>query len=191
MFAELDRSLIERCLGRRQGAWEEFVDRFAPLAIHVVNHSVRLRGIALAAAEREDLVADVFLAFLADDMAVLRRYRGESSLATYLSVVARRVAVRKLLKRPRFARLDDVAERLPSPEADPPRAIGEIEELEHLLAQLDEAERRVVQLYHLEGKNYQEIGREVGVSPNSVGPTLSRARGKLREAAEMQEKKAG
>lgn len=191
MFAEMDRSLIERCLARRAGAWEEFVDRFAGLVTHVVSHTVRLRSMVLAAEEREDLAADVFLAFIANDFAVLRRYRGESSLATYLTVIARRVVVRRLLNRPRFARLDDGAAQTPSPHGDPVRAAGDVEELEHLLSQLDEAERRVVQLYHLEGKSYREISDEVGAPSNSIGPTLSRARGKLKLAADAQEKKVG
>jgi RNA polymerase sigma-70 factor (ECF subfamily) len=37
-------------------------------------------------------------------------------------------------------------------------------------------------MYHLEGKSYQEISRLVGIPENSVGPTLSRAREKMRRA---------
>jgi len=37
-------------------------------------------------------------------------------------------------------------------------------------------------MYHLEGKSYQEISSAVGMPENSVGPTLSRARSKMRSA---------
>jgi RNA polymerase sigma-70 factor (ECF subfamily) len=36
-------------------------------------------------------------------------------------------------------------------------------------------------MYHLEGKSYEEIGQIVGMSANSIGPVLSRARDKMRE----------
>jgi len=35
-------------------------------------------------------------------------------------------------------------------------------------------------MYHLDGKSYQEISAAIGMPENSVGPTLSRARLKLR-----------
>ena len=53
-----------------------------------------------------------------------------------------------------------------------------------MIADLDTAEARVVQMYHLEGKSYQEISSAVGMPENSVGPTLTRARRKMRENAE-------
>jgi RNA polymerase sigma-70 factor (ECF subfamily) len=53
-----------------------------------------------------------------------------------------------------------------------------------MMADLDTAEASVVRMYHLEGKSYQEISSAVGMPENSVGPTLSRARRKMRESAE-------
>jgi len=58
----------------------------------------------------EDLAAEAFLALISDDFAVLRRFRGESSLATYLTVVTRRVIVRELLKHKQTASLNELAE---------------------------------------------------------------------------------
>jgi RNA polymerase sigma-70 factor (ECF subfamily) len=45
----------------------------------------------------------------------LRRFRGESSLATYLTVVSRRIVVRELLQRKTATRLEDLPE---SPASD-------------------------------------------------------------------------
>jgi RNA polymerase sigma-70 factor (ECF subfamily) len=42
-------------------------------------------------------------------------------------------------------------------------------------------EAEVVRLYHLEGKSYREISSAIGIPENSIGPTLSRARAKLRQ----------
>ena len=93
-LSDIDRSLLQRCLARKPRAWEDFVDRFMGLVIHVVHHSAQCRSWRLAAGECEDLVAQVFRTVASDDHAVLRHYRGDSSLATYLTVIARRVVVR-------------------------------------------------------------------------------------------------
>ncbi|MBU4271993.1 MAG: sigma-70 family RNA polymerase sigma factor [Planctomycetes bacterium] len=186
-LSEIDRNLLERCLHRNPRAWEDFVDRFMGLVVHVVNHTARARSIRLSAADREDLCAEVFLATLKDDFAVLRNFRGKSSLATYLTVVARRVVVRELLSRMSAARLGESA---------PPHAGGEIpdshpsveqrledqEEVQRLLRRLQGTEALVVRMYHLEGKSYRQIGEAVGMPENSIGPILSRARNRMRRA---------
>ena len=45
------------------------------------------------------------------------------------------------------------------------------------------AEAEIVRMYHLEGKSYNEISTAMGMPENSVGPTLSRARSKMRRSA--------
>jgi RNA polymerase sigma-70 factor (ECF subfamily) len=95
-LSEFDRSLLDRCLTGKPEAWREFVDRFMGLVVHVINHTAQCRSINLSAADREDLAADVFFAIDDDDMAVLRHFRGKCALATYLTVVARRVVVQKM-----------------------------------------------------------------------------------------------
>ncbi|HKD36318.1 MAG TPA: sigma-70 family RNA polymerase sigma factor, partial [Pirellulales bacterium] len=98
-LSEIDRNLLASCLAQKPRAWEDFVDRFMGLVIHVINHSAQARSIRLTAEDREDLCGEVFLTLVRDDFAVLRHFRGESSLATYLTVVARRAVVHHLLKR--------------------------------------------------------------------------------------------
>ena len=185
-LSDLDRNLLKRCLTRAPRAWEDFVDRFLGLVIHVVNHSAQSRSIRLSEQDREDLFSEVFLAIVHDDFAVLRRFRGESSLATYLTVIARRLVIRELLQRKTPASLND----MPEPAAtngghnnSPEERISSREEVERLLQKLNGSEADVVRLYHLEGKSYQEISSRVGMPENSIGPTLSRARAKMREAS--------
>ena len=62
------------------------------------------------AEDRDDLAAEVFLAIVKDDLALLRRFRGQSSLATYLPVVSRRIVVHELLKKKSATSLSDLAE---------------------------------------------------------------------------------
>lgn len=181
-LSEIDRNLLSRCLARKPKAWEEFVDRFMGLVIHVINHSAQARSMRLANEDREDLAGDVFLTLVKDDFAVLRHFRGESSLATYLTVVTRRVVVHELLKKKSLARLTDGPEppHLDGAGGSAVERVQNRDEVQRLLDELDGAEAEVVRMYHLEGKSYQEISSLVGIPENSIGPTLSRARQKMR-----------
>jgi RNA polymerase sigma-70 factor (ECF subfamily) len=182
-LSEIDRSLLDRCLGRKPRAWEDFVDRFMGLVVHVINHTAQCRSTNLSAADREDLSAEVFLTIVDNDMAVLRHFRGKSSLATYLTVVARRVVVRKLVEGHSSVPLGDMVAHAESDEYEPEQRISNHEEVGRLLGQLQGSEATVVRMYHLEGKTYQEISRTTGMPENTVGPMLSRARARLRQRA--------
>jgi len=155
------------------------------LMVHVVNHTAQARSIRLTPDDRDDLCAEVFLTVLRNDLALLRNFRGQSSLATYLTVVARRIVVRELLCWKSAARLGDgssphAAEAIPDPHPGAEQRIDDREQVEHLLSGLKGTEADVVRMYHLEGKSYQEIGSAVGMPENSIGPILSRARNKMR-----------
>ena len=184
-LSEIDRNLLERCLRRNPRAWEDFVDRFLGLVIHVINHTAQARSVRLSPEDRDDLASEVFLAIIKDDFAVLRHFRGLSSLATYLTVVARRIVVRQMLRRRSTSPLGDgkgqqTAAELPDPQPEPEERISNREEVERLLEGLDANAAQVVRMYHLEGKSYQEISQAVGIPTNSVGPILSRSREKMR-----------
>lgn len=182
-LSDIDRKLLQRCLSRQPRAWESFVDRFLGLVVHVVNHSAKSRSIRLSEQDREDLAAEVFLTLVQNDFAVLRRFRGESSLATYLTVVARRVVVRELIQRKTTSRLaNDLSQQMAHAAESGEDRITSREEVERLLKGLNGPEAEVVRLYHLEGKSYREISTKIGMPENSVGPTLSRAREKMRQA---------
>jgi RNA polymerase sigma-70 factor (ECF subfamily) len=181
-LSEIDRSLLERCLAKKPRAWEDFVDRYMGLVMHVINHTAQSRSILLSPTDREDLASEVMLAIVNDDLAVLRRFRGKSSLATYLTVISRRVVVRKLLESRSATPLGAVAEGTLSRESGPEQRIADRDEVERLLERLDGSEAQVVRMFHLEGKTYQEISRTIGMPTNSVGPMLSRLRTRLRGA---------
>ena len=188
-LSEIDRNLLERCLHGKGRAWEDFVDRFMGLVVHVVNHTAQARSVRLMPEDRDDLCAEVFLAVLRNDFGLLRNFRGQSSLATYLTVVARRIVVKEMLARKTIARLgqgnsSQTAQVIPDPHPGPERQVIDQDEVQRLLDGLQGTEAQVVRMYHLEGKSYQEISSAVGLPENSVGPTLSRARRKMRRADE-------
>jgi RNA polymerase sigma-70 factor, ECF subfamily len=158
------------------------------LVVHVINHSAQCRSVRLSPQDREDLCAEVFLAIVRDDFAILRHFRGQSSLATYLTVIARRVVVRELLRRAagNGSSIGTAAvASLPASDGDGAqveRHVSDREEVERLLGKLDGQEATIVRMYHLEGKTYHEISTATGIAENSVGPTLSRARQKMRNS---------
>jgi RNA polymerase sigma-70 factor, ECF subfamily len=190
-LSEYDRKLLARCLDKEPKSWEDFVDRYMGLVIHVINHSAQCRSLRLTSEDREDLAGEVFWNIVRQDFALLRNFRGESSLATYLTVITRRIVVAKLLKRKPTATLGDQAADHTSnghaAHGDATQADLELlqnrDEVERLLEELESSEAQLVRLYHLEGKSYGEISSLTGLSENSIGPTLSRARDKMRRAA--------
>jgi RNA polymerase sigma-70 factor (ECF subfamily) len=181
-LSEIDRNLLERCLAGAPRAWEDFVDRYMGLVVHVVNHSAQARSIRLLPQDREDLCAEVFLALVRGDFAALRRFSGRSSLATYLTVIARRVVVRHLIENRTASRLMEVVEADLQATADGTveDRLTDRDEVERLLEDLNGSEAEIVRMYHLQGKTYREISSATGVAENSIGPALSRARDKLR-----------
>lgn len=186
-LSPIDRNLLERCLQHKPRAWEDFVDRFMGLVVHVVTHTARARSVRLSPEDRDDLCAEVFLAIIKNDFALLRNFRGHSSLATYLTVVARRIVVRVLLARKSMAPLGDgsakrAAEAVSDPNPGAERRLEDREQIDRLLQGLKDSEAQVVRMYHLEGKSYGEISSAVGMPENSIGPILSRARDKMRRA---------
>jgi RNA polymerase sigma-70 factor (ECF subfamily) len=105
-------------------------------------------------------------------------------LATYLTVVARRIVVRDLLKRRIIPNASDTSEIDRYADAGPSAVdrISDRDLVERLLEELDGGEAEVVRLFHLDGKSYDEISRETGIPENSIGPTLSRARARMQRA---------
>jgi RNA polymerase sigma-70 factor (ECF subfamily) len=178
--------MLQRCLAHEPGAWNDFVDRFLGLIYHVIHHTSHLRSAPLRPEDTEDLAAEILLQIVANDYAVLRQFRGQSSLATYLTVIARRICVHELTRQNAAREVQQPADGHPiaaEPEEVPRTQLGleSLEEVEKLLSKLPSKEREVVRLYYLEGRTYEEISTDLNIPVNSIGPVLSRARKKLRK----------
>jgi RNA polymerase sigma-70 factor (ECF subfamily) len=188
VFTPDDRQLLQDCLAGQPAAWDAFVARFGGLLAFVVDRTAAQRRMSLTPSDRDDLLADILLEILHHDAAVLRGFAGRSSLATYLAVVARRVAVRGLARlaeknHGRHPFVDGHA----TPDGDDHQAIlADREEVEVMLRGLEESEARLVRLHHLEARSYGEISRLTGMPLGSIGPTLARARQKMKLQAEAQ-----
>ncbi|MBM81212.1 MAG: RNA polymerase subunit sigma-70 [Planctomycetaceae bacterium] len=177
--------MLNRCLAEEPGAWKDFVDRFIGLFVHVINHTAHARSVRLTQEDVDDLCAEVFVGLLANDYATLRAFRGKSSLATYLTVVSRRIIVREISRRRMAEAFGHVNAHKSSIDqahaaALEPAQFEDQEELQILLKELDPKEADIVRQFHIEGRTYREISDSTGVPENSIGPTLNRAREKMR-----------
>ncbi|MFO0948253.1 MAG: sigma-70 family RNA polymerase sigma factor [Planctomycetota bacterium] len=183
-LTDLDRRLIRRCLNHEPEAWREFVDRFIGVIYHAISHSAHMRSVVLDADEVEDIAADVMTQLVQSNFKILRHFRGKSSLATYLTVISRRIVVNRLARRQAIERIK--ASRISSYEiqALPPELRIETEdEVQRLLGGLEGRDAELIRSFYLENKSYREISEDMGIPENSVGPLLSRLRDRLRKSA--------
>lgn len=135
----------------------------------------------------DDATADVFAAILANDAAALRAFAGRSSLVTYLAVIATRCATRGFVRKRLDVPGNDCDESFdPASTGDdePVRRIIRREQQQRLLntlAELPAKQQHVVRLFHLEGRSYTEISKQLQMPIGSVGVTLRRAEEQLRK----------
>lgn len=188
-LTEIDRNLLKSCLAEEPGAWKNFVDRFLGLFIHVVQHTAHVRSVQLTQEDVDDLCAEVFVTLLADKYAVLRNFRGMSSLATYLTVISRRVSVHEMTRRRMAEAMGHVQahqaslDQAQAGQSDHLQRVEDQEEVRIMLDSLPFPDSEVVRQFHIEGRSYHEISKSLSIAENSIGSILSRAREKLRARA--------
>ena len=190
-LTDVDQKLLKRILEKKPGSWNDFVDRFLSLIYHTIHHTAHLRSAKLRAEDVEDIASEVLVALLADDSKALRSFRGQASLSTYLTVIARRTCVHELTRR---QSVRDSIQRgdvqpvtdIPKDDAAAAKAMEKLEDVDDLLRQLSGKPREVVRLFYLEGRTYEEISTELDLPVNSIGAVLTRAREKLRVLSKSQ-----
>lgn len=128
--------------------------------------------------DRDDLLQEIYLALLS----ALPRYRGESSLRTYVLRVAHNCGVRRLGRRRSAASpLDEADHASPAPGPDrQAQARQEVEQLATAVRELPLGARQVLVLT-LEGLSQRDIGQVLGIEDKVVSVRLHRARSVLRE----------
>jgi RNA polymerase sigma-70 factor (ECF subfamily) len=180
---ESELALVAACVDGDQAAWQRFFAHFEPLILRVATRSLTRLGVDDPTAQAHDVTADVLAHLVDRDHAVLARFEGRSSLATWLRVVTRRRASRSLRRRrpQTVAELDDVRARDPSPSE-----VAQVSERativrEHLEA-LSARDRLALQLFYEGGRSYKEIAQTLDLPPDGVGTLLARARQRLAKA---------
>ena len=107
------------------------------------------------------------------------RFRGESSVRTWLFGIARRVLLEHLRRRQRE---QPTAEPADAP--DPPRSDDERIDLERAVARLSIEDRELLMLVDVLGMEPREVAETMGIEGSAARVRLHRARRRLRDADE-------
>jgi RNA polymerase sigma-70 factor (ECF subfamily) len=171
---------LHSCIDGDERAWDAFVERFAPVIYAAV---LRTLGPDRGRREAADLVQDVFVRLLQHDRRALRSYDpAKASLVTWLTVVARSVAVSHLRRT-----------RAPEPaplEGVPPLASrdegGDREEAAGRLAaardHLTGRQKLVLHLLFDRQMEVREAAELLGLEAQTVRSTKHKAINRLRDA---------
>lgn len=174
-----DLLLVHRALAREADAFR----------VIIKTHNQRLyriaRGILRNDAEAEDVVQEAYVRAFAN----LATFRGDSSLATWLSRIVINEALGRLRKRRRTAAMPENPEtriiRFPLNPSDPERTMAQ----RQILALVERATDSLPDIYRMvfvarviEGLSMEETSDLLGVRPETVKTRLHRARTLLRKA---------
>ena len=138
-------------------------------------------GMLGASPEAEDVGQETFIRFYR----ALPAFRGESSVATYLTRIAMNLSLNELKRRKRMAgRLSSKPVEEHGNIADKKQDMSvmmERERVRHAIDQLDEKSRSVVVLRLMDGYSTAETSRILKIPVGTVLSRLARAESKLRE----------
>jgi RNA polymerase sigma-70 factor (ECF subfamily) len=99
---------MDRLVGGDSGQWERFVRTISPVVNHVIRQTLSRYG--KSPIDAGDLLQDVFVKLCRRDFELLKKYDpARSRLSTWVSVIARNVAIDHLRRRhPVTLSIDDV-----------------------------------------------------------------------------------
>ncbi len=175
---------LTACLRGDKRAWDAFVERYARVIHAAVARTCRAHDARLGEQDVEDIAQDVFVRLVKDDFRLLRSYDpAKASLATWLTIVSRSMALDALRRRrPTAAPLEAAAEVAQPPQPPPPPAdspaTGAVEVPEGLLSG---RQRLVLHLLFDEELSVEAAAEAMGVEAQTVRSTKHKALLKLRE----------
>jgi RNA polymerase sigma-70 factor (ECF subfamily) len=182
-----DPELVRRFVGGEEAAFVEIMHRYQS-KIFAVAHSLLHNH-----ADAEEITQDTFIRAHRN----LPRFRGDSSLATWLHRIALNLARNRywyFFRRRRHATLsldcpigedgDAVLADLFSAESPDPAQESTREEFSNLVSacmgKLDAPHRDILVLRNLQNLSYDEIALKLGINPGTVKSRIARARERLR-----------
>ncbi len=169
--ADDDASLVAATLTGRSEAFGTLVERYERAVFNLCLRTTR------DFEEAKDATQEAFFkAFRA-----LRTFRPESKFSTWIFAIAYHGCCDRLARRKRFsdAELPDRADPAPGPEVLAERS-SETAALRAAIDELPEKYRAVITLYHLQGRQYEEIARVLDLPMGTVKTHLFRAKELLR-----------
>jgi RNA polymerase sigma-70 factor, ECF subfamily len=165
-----ESALVQRMRERtvdRDAAFAELFDAYRVRVFTICRHLTRSR------ADAEDATQEVFVALLR----AVPRFRGDSSLATFIHRIAVRVSVKHRQKSSRHSAI-----RVEAAEAttnDPMESKDDQRRLWRAIEQLSLEHRTVLALFAVDGMSHREIAAVLGVPEGTVWSRLHLARKRL------------
>jgi len=166
-----DASLVALTLTGRSDAFGTLVERYDRAVYNLCLRTLR------DAEEAKDATQEAFFkAFRA-----LRTFRPEAKFSTWIFSIAYHACCDRLQRRKRFAggEMPDRADSAPGPDLQAVRS-DEARALRSAIDALPEKYRAVITLYHLQGRQYDEIAEVLGLPMGTVKTHLFRAKELLR-----------
>ncbi len=185
-----DLELLRRCADGDDAAWSDFLRRYGAFLDYMVRRALASGGRLPGPAEVADVRDDVLAWLLEHDGRVLRTYRGESKLTSWIGVVvgrrARRVARRGAGLAHRTVSLDALTAEATShlaveTRAGPSPREAAIARLGEAVEKLSDRDRALIRGAFYERRSYEELAAELGVRTDSIGQLLFRAKQRLRK----------
>jgi RNA polymerase sigma factor (sigma-70 family) len=176
MLPEESDDLIERCIERRPGAWEEFIRRYAD----VIYTTIRRVGL------RPDDADEAFQCTIVAAFRTLQNLKKKESLVPWVIGIAYRQAINRIRSRTRSREVPIGQSEFPDPGPPPDqemRAIDHAERLAEAFALMPERCRRLLHILFYEDPvpDYEAISQREGLPVGSIGPTRLRCLKKMRE----------
>jgi RNA polymerase sigma-70 factor, ECF subfamily len=160
----------------------QYGEAFAPLLERYKDKVFRL---AFSIMHNETQAGDAAQDVLVKIWKGLPSYHGGASLSTWIYTITRNTCLTELKRRDRHPtvslqepEMEAASGWIPALQSADPEAGSEMD-VEMLLAQLPENYRRVITLFYLEQKAYEEVSRMLGLPLGTVKTLLFRARKEL------------
>ena len=166
-----DQTLVAQTLAGRGEAFGTLVERYDRAVYHLAFRTLR------DAEEARDAAQEAFFKAFRS----LRTYRPEAKFSTWIFSITYHACCDRLGRRKRYSseELSDRADPAAGPEQEA-IAGDEARRLRAAIAQLPEKYRSVITLYHLQGKQYNEVAEVLGIPIGTVKTHLFRAKEQLR-----------
>jgi len=174
----MDKLISEIIAGSRQ-AYESLVEKYQPMVRKTVSYLLYRYRHNNNEAAVDDLTNDVFLSLMEDDFKKIRQFKGLSSFATYLRVIASRQAL-AFLRRPSREvqtkaadRISRTADPSPSPE-ELYREQGNRSLMAEAIAALKPADQLLMKLTYYQELSAEETARIMNISLSAFYSRKSR-----------------
>lgn len=152
--------------------YRQLVERYQTGLILYLENIVRSRD------DAEDIAQDSFIKAYRN----IQKYDNtKAKFSTWLYRIAANGAVDMLRRRKQECHVDDIEQSVDTA-TERPLYDDEIEVIRQAIDALEPPKfARLIRAYYWEGKTYQQIAKEMGVTTNTVGTWLHRAKHQLRE----------